>query len=65
MLSGCDTASDGRDIFPDVLSDDETLDGSRSTMPTLEEANMNDIVKGDVEVPVMVMGVHGLNKEDD
>jgi len=46
-------------------SDDETLDGSRSTMPTLEEANMNDIVKGDVEVPVMVMGVHGLNKEDD
>jgi chaperone BCS1 len=51
-------------FFRMYWSDDETHDGSRSTTPTMERASMDEIVKGDVEPPVMVMGVHGLNKEE-
>jgi hypothetical protein len=45
-------------------SDDETYDGSRPPTPSLERTSMDETAKGDVEAPVMVMGVHGLNKEE-
>ena len=51
-------------FFRMYWSDDETYDGSRPPTPSLERTSMDDTVKGDVKPPVMVMGVHGLNKEE-
>ena len=51
-------------FFRMYWSDDETRDGSRSSTPTLERMSTGEMDSRDVEAPVMVMGVHGLNKDE-